>query len=198
MRSLIRRLSFRTGRFVTLWHQTSHPCGEEWASWLKIHGNLHRMGEHCSIQTNVKITDPAYTAIGNNVRLSGCKIFGHDGSVNMINRALGLRLDSVGKVIIGNNVTIGEGAVIYPGVTIHDNCIVLGGAHVTKDIPSGTVYGGVPAKQICTFEEFVACKVRKDSEYPWRALTQARSAAFDSKLEPLLVKLRVAHFFPTP
>ena len=42
-------------------------------------------------------------------------------------------------IIIGNNVWIGGGAVILPGVTIGDNVIIGAGSVVTKDIPDNVV-----------------------------------------------------------
>ncbi|MFD1178450.1 maltose acetyltransferase domain-containing protein [Paenibacillus puldeungensis] len=51
-------------------------------------------------------------------------------------------------VTIGNNVWVGGRAVIVPGVTIGDNAVIAAGAVVTKDVPSGTVVGGNPAKII--------------------------------------------------
>ena len=55
-------------------------------------------------------------------------------------------------VKIGKNVWIGAHATILQGVTIGDNSVVAAGAVVTKDVPSNTVVGGVPAKIIKTIE----------------------------------------------
>lgn len=57
------------------------------------------------------------------------------------------------KVVIGNNVWIGAGASIMPGVHIGDNAVIAGGAVVTKDVPAGAVAGGNPAKIIRMLEE---------------------------------------------
>jgi acetyltransferase-like isoleucine patch superfamily enzyme len=57
-------------------------------------------------------------------------------------------LVSKGAVIIKDNVWIGEGVAIMPGVTIGENSIIATNAVVTKDIPPNCVAAGVPAKVI--------------------------------------------------
>lgn len=49
---------------------------------------------------------------------------------------------------IGNDVWVGQGAFLCGGVVINDGAIVLAGAVVTKDVPSYSIVGGVPAKVI--------------------------------------------------
>jgi len=51
-------------------------------------------------------------------------------------------------VVIGRDVWIGCHVVVLPGVTIGDHAVVAAGAVVTKSIPSGEMWGGVPAKKI--------------------------------------------------
>lgn len=53
-----------------------------------------------------------------------------------------------GPVHIGRRVWIGDGACVLSGVTIGDGAIVGANAVVTDSIPSGTIWGGVPARQI--------------------------------------------------
>lgn len=50
--------------------------------------------------------------------------------------------------IIGNDVWIGQRAMIMQGVTIGDGAIVGAGALVNRDVPSYAIVGGVPAKII--------------------------------------------------
>ena len=47
---------------------------------------------------------------------------------------------------IGNNVWIGGGAIILPGVTIGDNVVVGAGSVVTCDIPANMVAYGNPCR----------------------------------------------------
>ena len=58
------------------------------------------------------------------------------------------KLYSKGPVIIGKYVSIGEGCIILPGVTIGDHSVIGANAVVTKDIPPYSVAVGNPAKVV--------------------------------------------------
>lgn len=49
-------------------------------------------------------------------------------------------------IFIGNDVWIGEGCIIKPGVTIGDGAIVAAHSIVTKDVPNYSLVAGVPAQ----------------------------------------------------
>lgn len=51
-------------------------------------------------------------------------------------------------IVIGDNVWLGGGAIIMPGVTIGENSVIGAGAVVTKDIPANVVAVGNPARVI--------------------------------------------------
>lgn len=53
-------------------------------------------------------------------------------------------------IVIGDDVWIGAGAVILPGVSVGSHSVVAAGAVVTKDVPQRCVVAGVPAKIIRT------------------------------------------------
>jgi maltose O-acetyltransferase len=49
-------------------------------------------------------------------------------------------------IAVGDNVWLGSGAILCPGVTIGDDTVVGAGAVVTRDLPAGVVAAGVPAR----------------------------------------------------
>ena len=58
------------------------------------------------------------------------------------------KLEAAKPITIGNNVWLGGGAIVCPGVTIGDNTVVGAGAVVTKDLPANVVAVGNPARVI--------------------------------------------------
>jgi maltose O-acetyltransferase len=54
----------------------------------------------------------------------------------------------IAPIIIDDDVWIGAGAILLPGVKIHQCSIIGAGAVVTKDVPPYTVVAGVPARFI--------------------------------------------------
>lgn len=195
LRNLIRTMALRYGKFPGLYRRVCQPMGEEYADYLRRHGKFYAIGEHCSILTTTVFTDPAYVRIGNNVRFSSCSLIGHDGVVAMLNHAYDLKLDSVGKIDIGDNVFIGFNAIVLPNVTIGSNAIVAAGAVVTKNVAAGDIVAGIPAKPIGRVEDLVQRLQSQTQTLPWADLINQREGAFDPEMEPQLVQLRVAHFY---
>ena len=106
------------------------------------------IGDNSGVGINCEIYGPV--KIGNNVMMgpevviytSGHK---HDRvDVPMIEQGS----EESRAVTIGNDVWIGRRAIIMPGVTIGNGCIIGAGAVVTKDVPDYSIAGGVPARVI--------------------------------------------------
>lgn len=191
-----RHLAFEHGRCVGAYRRFANPDGGEWAAFLARRGGFHGMGDHCSIQANAVITDPRYVRLGNNVRLSGCTLFGHDGSVNMLVQATGKMLDRVGKIDIRDNVFIGHGATILPGVTIGPNAIVAAGAVVSRDVPPNSIVAGVPARRVSDLDQYVERLERETAALPWADLLARRTHENYWQMEEEIMRRRVAAFYP--
>jgi acetyltransferase-like isoleucine patch superfamily enzyme len=85
-------------------------------------------------------------------------ILTHDGSVDVMRKEYP-KADIIKPVVIGDNVFIGHRAIILPGVTIGSNVVIGAGSIVNKDVPSNTVYAGVPARFIKTIDEYKAAMI---------------------------------------
>lgn len=110
----------------------------------------------------------------------------------MLNRAYNVKLDSVGKIDIGDNVFIGYGAIVLRNVTIDPNAIVAVGVVVVKDVAEGDIVVGVPARPIGRVKDLVKKLQAETDSLPWVDLINSRKGSFDPKIEPQLVQLSVA------
>lgn len=89
--------------------------------------------------------EPFLVTLGDNVYISlDVKFICHDGSVLPFRKDIP-DLDIANEITVKDNVFIGLGALILPGVKIGSNCIIGAYSVVTKDVPDGTVVGGNPA-----------------------------------------------------
>lgn len=112
-----------------------------------------KIGNNCHFQFGVVIDYSHYwlVEIGDNVTLAPrVHILAHDASTK-----LHLHYTRIGKVKIGDNVFVGAGSIILPGVTIGNNCIIGAGSVVTKSIPENSVAVGNPCKVVSTLNEFL-------------------------------------------
>jgi maltose O-acetyltransferase len=57
-------------------------------------------------------------------------------------------LESARPIRIGDDVWIGCGSIVLPGVTIGDGSVIGAGAVVVRDIPAGVVVVGNPARVV--------------------------------------------------
>lgn len=112
-----------------------------------------KVGENFNMQRDCLIDSPHcwLIEIGDNVTLAPrVQILAHDASTK-----LQLGYTKIGRVIIGNNVFVGANTTILPNVHIGDNVIIGANTLVCKDLMSNKVYAGNPAKEICSYNDYI-------------------------------------------
>ena len=111
------------------------------------------IGKDCSIADDC-VVDYSHCwliQIGDRVTItSKCMVLAHDASMK---RALGKT--KIGPVVIGNDVFIGVNTVVLPNTHIGENTIIGAGSVVSGEIKANSVYAGVPAKWLCSKDEFL-------------------------------------------
>lgn len=105
------------------------------------------LGNNVEINFGLTALDVAPITIGDDVLIGPqCQLLtplhplGHE--------ARRARVESADPITIGNNVWLGGGVIVLPGVTIGDNAVIGAGSVVTKDIPAGVLAVGNPARVI--------------------------------------------------
>jgi acetyltransferase-like isoleucine patch superfamily enzyme len=98
-------------------------------------------------QTHLDNEHPELLKIGTGVTISfGVKIFAHFDPPALM--AAQYRPYRTSEVVIGDNVFIGAGAIILPGVTVGDFALVGAGAVVTRHVDAFSIVAGNPARLI--------------------------------------------------
>ena len=105
------------------------------------------IGDHTRIGLHNTIIGPV--DIGSHVNLAqGITVSALNHNFSDTNKLIDEQGVSTNQVTIEDDVWVGANAVILPGVTIGEHCVVAAGAVVTKDVPPHSLVAGVPAKVI--------------------------------------------------
>ena len=111
------------------------------ANW----GSHTHFGNHVYANFNLTLVDDGDIFVGDNVMFGPNVTLATAGHpVEPERRRLGMQFNI--PIHIGNNVWIGAGSIVLPGVTIGDNTVIGAGSVVTKDIPAGVVAVGNPCR----------------------------------------------------
>ncbi|WP_373599178.1 sugar O-acetyltransferase [Paraclostridium bifermentans] len=121
------------------------------------YGNNIYFGNNCEVNMNCTFLDDNKIVIGDNALIApNVQIYTAFHPTNSKDRFGEMKEDGsfefcktqTAPVIVGDNVWIGGGAILMPGVTIGDNVVIGAGSVVTKDIPSNKIAYGNPCKFI--------------------------------------------------
>lgn len=136
-----------------------------------------KIGKKCAIATRSFGSEPYLIEIGDNVQITkGVSFANHGGS--WVLRKYDPKFDFFGKIKIGNNVYIGNNAIILAGVTIGNDVLIAAGSVVTKSVSDGCIVGGNPARVIGNIESFY------EKSKPYNV--QAKGLSYQEKMELLL------------
>ncbi|MBO0525395.1 sugar O-acetyltransferase [Clostridium botulinum] len=127
------------------------------APFFVDYGNNIYLGNNCEVNMNCTFLDDNKIIIGNNALIApNVQIYTAFHPTNSQERFGEVKEDGsfefcktqTAPVVIGNNVWIGGGVIIMPGVTIGDNVAIGAGSVVTKDIPSNKIAYGNPCRVV--------------------------------------------------
>ena len=136
--------------------------GRDVARFIRKHHLFGSIGRNCLIQQRKLPLYSNLIHLGNNVIVASHVGFvTHDFIHSMLNKKYGVKdfVERVGCIKIGDNVFIGSGTRVLYDTVIGNNVIIGSDSLVNKDIPDNSVYAGVPARYICSFDDYVE-KVR--------------------------------------
>lgn len=119
------------------------------------------IGKFCMIASDVTFIMNGANHLNDAISTYPFAIFGEDWS----NAMDGKGYPNKGGTVIGNDVWIGYGATIMPGVRIGDGAIIATKSVVTKDVEPYAIVGGNPAKEIR--KRFTDDKIKKLLDIKW-------------------------------
>ncbi|PAV38855.1 acetyltransferase [Megasphaera sp. ASD88] len=133
-----------------------------------INGDSLRIGKFCSIACGAKFLFASANHTQTSVSTYPFPIFFEEWDLDIGD--VMSAWDHKGDIVIGNDVWIGYEAVVMAGVTIGNGAIIGARAVVTKDVPSYTIVGGVPAREIRRrFSDDVIARLLELKWWDWPA-----------------------------
>lgn len=121
-----------------------------------------KVGKGCRLINVSFSSEPYLVTLGDHVSATATRFETHDGGVWVFRDELP-EIDIVRPIVVGNNVFIGYGSIILPGVTIGDNVVIGAGSVVSRDIPSNSVAVGAPCRVLKSLDDYRArAQLRSD------------------------------------
>lgn len=145
-------LEKREAMLKDMFAQLGEGCYIEPPLHSNFGGKHVHFGNYVYANFGLTLVDDGHIYVGDNVMFAPNVVVATAGHPILPSlREKGLQFNA--DVHIGNNVWIGAGAKIMPGVTIGNNTVIGAGSVVTKDIPENVVAYGVPCKVIREINE---------------------------------------------
>jgi acetyltransferase-like isoleucine patch superfamily enzyme len=112
-----------------------------------------KIGKDCRLISVNFGSEPYLITLGNHVSATATTFITHDGGAWVFRDKLP-KADIFDSIKIGDNVFLGYGTIVLPGITVGNNVVIGAGSVVTRDIPSDCVAVGVPARPIKSAKEY--------------------------------------------
>lgn len=141
--------------------QSGENCHIEPNFWCDYGWNI-KVGDNFYANHNLTVLDAGGVTFGDNVFIGpDCSFYTSGHSLDAARRNTGL--EYAYPITVGNNVWIGGGVRVVPGVTIGDNSVIGAGSVVVKDVPANSVAAGNPCRVIREITE-----ADKNSDLNWK------------------------------
>jgi acetyltransferase-like isoleucine patch superfamily enzyme len=113
--------------------------------WFK--GRGVELGSHVTVNSGTMFDTSAPVTVGARTRIGFSVLFcTSEHSVGTSDERAGARFDA--PITVGEGCWIGSRALLLPGVSVGDGCVIAAGAVVARDCESNGLYAGVPARRI--------------------------------------------------
>lgn len=133
-------------------------------AYLKKKKVFAEMGEWVRFQPRMVPLYPELIKFHSNIMIgAGVRFVTHDAVHTVLNRMdIGKFPEMVGCIEVMDNVFIGTDSTIMLNVRIGKNVIIGASSVVTKDCEDNSIYAGIPARKIGSFDDFVAKRLAGD------------------------------------
>ncbi len=148
---------------------------KQWIARLVSHYKLNQLrkrglqiADDCLIMGMPNFgSEPYLVSIGKNCAIASKVTFiTHDGGAFVFRRRPECKgVIRFGRITIHDGSMIGYGSILLPGVSVGPNSIVGAGSLVTKDVPPNSIFGGSPAKFLCSVDDYVKKCIETNPNY---------------------------------
>tara|TARA_B110000211_G_scaffold141165_1_gene161306 strand:+ start:2297 stop:2851 length:555 start_codon:yes stop_codon:yes gene_type:complete len=139
MKKIVKKIYFKIGFLLGFFEEKTN------------NKTLYKIGNVKIHNSEIDSLIPQAVTIGDNfISAPNSIVLAHDAST--FNHTKKHRVE---ETVIGDNVFLGAGSIILPGVKINDGAIIGAGAVVTKDVAAFTIVAGNPAKFMCNVNDYI-------------------------------------------
>lgn len=168
------------------------PSSSKRVKYIYKHNIFFECGENLFFQPRKLPADPKFIKFHDNVVVAADVTFVCHDVMYLMYRNMKKKpmVQHIDCIEVMDNVFIGLGAIIMPGIKIGPNAVIAAGSVVTKDVSANSIVGGNPARVIGEFDvlvkkredeserliqEGIGGKDLKRAEYCWRNFDKRKS-----------------------